>query len=235
MPIYALPKDLWFPPVSEAEDGLLAVGGDLEPERLLLAYRSGIFPWYSRREPILWWSPDPRSVLLPSEFHCSRSLARELRRGTFEVTTDTAFTEVIHACANARRKHERGTWITPAMQAAYIHLHELGHAHAIECWQGGALAGGVYGVCLGGVFFGESMFSRVPNASKVALATLVAQCDALGIHLIDTQVANDHVLSLGAREIPREHYLAQLAGLVELPRDPGAWNWALPSAATTRV
>lgn len=231
MTIYRLPKDLWFPPVDEADDGLLAIGGDLSAERLLLAYRSGIFPWYSRREPILWWSPDQRSVIFPSEFRRARSLAREQRRGTFTVTSDTAFAEVIRACAVVPRKHERGTWITPAMQEAYIHLHELGHAHAIECWRDGALVGGVYGICLGRIFFGESMFSRYPNASKVALATLIDHVVPLGIDLIDTQVANDHVLSLGAREIPRNEYLGHLARLTREPRVPGPWSLRVPGRA----
>ena len=224
MSIYRLPRELWFPPVDEAEDGLLAVGGDLTPGRLLLAYRSGIFPWYSRGEPILWWSPDPRAILLPGEFHCARSLARELKRGSFQVTMDTAFPEVIALCAKAKRKRERGTWIVPAMQKAYTHMHELGHAHSVECWQEGQLAGGLYGVCLGGVFFGESMFSNVPNASKAALAALVARCGAMGIDLIDSQVANDHMLSLGAREIPRAEYIARLRALVDAPRKPGRWQ-----------
>ena len=233
MPIYRLPKELVFPPVDEAEDGLLAVGGDLSPERLLLAYRSGIFPWYSRGEPILWWSPDPRAVIFPHEFHCARSLAREVRRARFTTTMDTAFPEVILACAQIRRRHERGTWIVPAMQEAYIRMHQLGHAHSVECWQEGELVGGVYGLCIGGMFFGESMFSRVPNASKVALATLIAHCAPWNIDLIDSQVANKHVLSLGGREICRDEYLEHLKRLIDRPRTPG--RWVIDPALAARV
>lgn len=224
MSIYRLPRALWFPPVQEAEDGLLAVGGDLSPERLLLAYRSGIFPWFSTGEPILWWSPDPRAVLFPAEFHCSRSLQREIKRGAFKVTMDCVFPEVIVSCAKSKRRHERGTWIVPAMRRAYTELHELGHAHSVECWQDGQLAGGLYGVSLGRMFFGESMFSAVPNASKVALSALVSRCDALGIDLIDSQVVNDHMLSLGAREISRDAYMAHLSQLLERDRKPGRWK-----------
>lgn len=224
MALHRLTRELWFPPVDEADEGLLAFGGDLSPERLLLAYRSGIFPWYSRGEPILWWSPDPRAVLFPEKFHCSRSLARELRRGTFSVTMDLAFAEVIVSCAKARRRHERGTWIVPAMRDAYVRLHQLGYAHSVECWHEGSLAGGLYGVCLGGVFFGESMFSNVPNASKAALAALIAHCPKFGIDLIDSQVANDHMLSLGAVEVTRREYLERLSLLVERERVPGPWK-----------
>lgn len=224
MSIHQLPRALWFPSVEEAEEGLLAIGGDLSPGRLLLAYRSGIFPWFSRGEPILWWSPDPRAVIFPKEFHCSRSLQRDIKRGLFEVTMDRAFPDVILSCAKAKRKHEQGTWIVPAMQRAYTLLHEMGHAHSIECWHEGQLVGGLYGVCLGRIFFGESMFSAAPNASKIAFAALVARCGALGIDLIDSQVANDHMLSLGAREIPRDEYIARLAGLVAAERTPGRWR-----------
>nr|AUN36961.1 leucyl/phenylalanyl-tRNA--protein transferase [uncultured bacterium] len=224
MSIYRLPKALWFPPVDEAEDGLLAVGGDLSPERLLLAYRSGIFPWYSRGEPILWWSPDPRAVLFPGEFHCSRSLAKEIRRGGFSVTMDTAFPQVIQSCAKAPRKHEAGTWIVPQMQAAYIQMHELGYAHSIETWREGQLVGGLYGMCLGGMFFGESKFSSTADASKIALAALVAHCPVWGLALIDSQVANPHMLSLGARDITRTEYLCHLARLLEGERPPGKWT-----------
>lgn len=224
MSIYRLPRALWFPPVQEAEDGLLAVGGDLSPERLLLAYRSGIFPWYSRGEPILWWSPDPRAVLFPNEFHCSRSLARDLKRGVFRVTVDTAFEQVIRSCAKAPRKHEAGTWIVPQMQQAYIHMHTLGHAHSVECWQGDQLVGGLYGIGIGAMFFGESMFSAAPNASKIALATVVAHCAAWGITLIDSQVANPHMLSLGACEIARGEYLDHLKRLIDQEAPPGAWK-----------
>ena len=224
MSIHRLPRALWFPPVEEAEEGLLAIGGDLSPERLLLAYRSGIFPWYSRGEPILWWSPDPRAVVFPDAFHCSRSLQREIKRGTFSVTMDLMFPEVIVSCAKAKRKHEQGTWIVPAMQKAYTQLHELGYAHSVECWCEGRLVGGLYGVCLGRMFFGESMFALEANASKVAFAALVARCGAMGIDLIDSQVVNDHMLSLGACEIPRDEYIGHVERLAGVARKPGRWR-----------
>ena len=223
--MFILNNDIIFPDVSQADEyGMLAIGGDLSVERLLCAYKNGIFPWYNEDEPIIWWSPDPRSVVFPGEFHCSRSLTREFRRGTFEVTMDLAFPEVIQGCAKAKRKHERGTWIVPAMQKAYTDMHLLGHAHSIECWQDGELAGGLYGLCLGGMFFGESMFSRVANASKVAMAVLVAHCAPWGIRLIDSQVANAHTLSLGAREIPRGEYMQYLGRLVGQERQAGPWT-----------
>jgi len=224
MPIYRLTEEIAFPPPSDAEDGLLAVGGDLSVARLLLAYRSGIFPWYSRGEPILWWSPDPRCVLYPEWFHCSRRLGRVLRSGVFRVSMDTAFERVILSCARIRRRHERGTWIVPAMQRAYLNLHEAGFAHSVECWRGDALVGGLYGVCIGGVFFGESMFARESDASKVALATLVRHCGLWGIGLIDSQVANSHMLGLGAREVARDAYLAALGPLLERPTRGGRWT-----------
>ena len=227
MPVYQLTRDLVFPPAHHAESGLLAVGGDLSRERLLLAYRSGIFPWYSDGEPILWWSPDPRMILLPGEFHCSRSLKRVLRNAPFRVTLDRAFAEVISACGETPRPGQEGTWITPEMAAAYIDLHERGYAHSFECWEGGRLVGGLYGVAIGGVFFGESMFSHRDNASKVAMHALVTAALAWGIVLIDCQVANPHLSSLGAREIPRHLFFKVLqSGLGSRP-DTEAWK-ALP-------
>ncbi len=200
--------DIYFPDVELAlvePDGLLAVGGDLEPERLLYAYRNGIFPWYGPDQPILWWSPDPRLVLFPGQLHISRSLARTLRRRHFTVTLDTAFEQVIRECA-APRAGQAGTWITPEMQAAYIRMHKLGHAHSVECWQQGRLVGGLYGVAMGRVFFGESMFTRVADASKVGFVTLVRQLQRRNYRLIDCQVHTGHLESLGAIMLPRREF-----------------------------
>lgn len=202
-----------FPPAAEALDeppGLLAAGGDLSVERLLAAYRRGIFPWYSPGQPILWWCPDPREVLFPQQFHRSRSLSRRERRGDFEIRMDQAFAEVVGACA-APRARERGTWITPEMQAAYEQLHERGYAHSIEVWRDERLVGGVYGVRLGAVFFGESMFSREPDGSKLALSALATRSESLGLQLIDCQMPSPHLASLGSRTLPREEFLALLA------------------------
>jgi leucyl/phenylalanyl-tRNA--protein transferase len=200
--------DIYFPDVEHAllePDGLLAVGGDLEPERLLYAYRNGIFPWYGPDQPILWWSPDPRLVLFPEQLHVSRSLARTLRRRHFTVTLDTAFEKVVSECA-APRPGQAGTWITPEMQAAYIRMHKLGHAHSVECWQQGRLVGGLYGLAMGRVFFGESMFTRVTDASKVGFVTLVRQLQRRDYRLIDCQVHTGHLESLGAGLIPRREF-----------------------------
>jgi leucyl/phenylalanyl-tRNA--protein transferase len=218
------PKDApeWFPPPEQALDdpeGLLAAGGDLSPARLLAAYRRGIFPWYSPGQPVLWWSPDPRTVLFPEEFKVSRSLAKTLRNGQFRIAIDEDFSGVIDGCA-APRPHAPGTWITPEMREAYLHLHRLGHAHSIEARHGGELAGGLYGVRLGGVFFGESMFSRVRDASKVALAHLVSVCGRNSIGVIDCQLASRHLTSLGARSIPRTQFLALLEEWVHLEPVP---------------
>jgi len=211
MPVYRLGEDLAFPPPQAAEpSGLLAVGGDLTPERLLLAYTLGIFPWYDEEQPILWHSPDPRLVLLPRDLCVSRNLRRVLRRGGFEIRLDTAFPEVIRACAEAPRKNAPGTWITDEMTAAYCRLFDLGFAHSAEAWQDGELVGGLYGVSLGGCFFGESMFTRRTDASKAAFVTLVRQLDAWGFDLIDCQITTGHLQRLGAREIPRELYLEDL-------------------------
>jgi leucyl/phenylalanyl-tRNA---protein transferase len=203
----------WFPPPEQAlEDppGLLAAGGDLSCPRLLAAYRRGIFPWYSPGQPVLWWSPDPRAVLFPEEFRCSRSLAKTLRNGGFSTGIDADFAAVIDGCA-APRTASPGTWITSEMRAAYLELHHLGYAHSIEVRRDGALAGGLYGVRLGGVFFGESMFSAARDASKVALAHLVERCDRSGIVVIDCQLYSRHLGSLGARTIPRARFQALLA------------------------
>ena len=231
MPIFALTGEPVFPPPQLAEeDGLLAVGGDLRPERLLEAYRAGIFPWYSDGQPILCWSPDPRLVLFPGEFHRSRSLRKTGKRGIFEVRFDTAFTAVIAACARAPRSYGEGTWITRAMRSAYTRLHRLGYAHSVECWHDGALAGGLYGISLGSCFFGESMFAHMTDASKMALSALVDLCRAWACEFIDCQVTNEHLLSLGAREIPRSDFLERLRRNLERPTRQGCWRDAAPAA-----
>ena len=215
-----LSKDsLSFPPLARAlrePDGLLAAGGDLRPERILAAYRHGCYPWYQQGQPILWWSPDPRFVLLPDELHISRSLGKVLRRQTFEVSYDKAFDRVIDACAGPR-SYADGTWITDAMRQAYLQLHRLGHAHSVEVWQAGELVGGLYGLCIGQVFFGESMFSHVDNASKTAFAHLVPDLKRWGIRLIDCQMQTRHLASFGGRAIDRQTFAEQLAQLVEQP------------------
>lgn len=198
-----------FPPVETAldePDGLLAGGGDLSPERLLAAYSRGIFPWFSPGQPVLWWSPDPREVLVPADFHRSRSLERTLRRRQYTVTMDRAFGDVIAACA-APRRQDHGTWITAGMQAAYGELHARGHAHSIEVWDGDRLVGGTYGVRVRRVFCGESMFSREPDASKVALSWLAGHCPRLGIELIDCQLESPHLRSLGSRPMARADFI----------------------------
>jgi leucyl/phenylalanyl-tRNA---protein transferase len=211
MPFFRLGPEPIFPPPELAEpEGLLAIGGDLTPERLLAAYRQGIFPWYEPGGPILWWSPDPRLILLPTELRITRRLRRTIRQGRFQTLYDTAFGQVIRACAETPREHEDGTWITPEMQQAYIRLHELGHAHCMETWRDGRLVGGIYGVRVGRCFCGESMFHREPDASKVALAALVDRIAAEGVDLIDCQVASEHLIRLGAREIPRAKFLHHL-------------------------
>lgn len=214
-----LGRDDPFPPLGRAlrdPDGLLAAGGDLTVPRLLSAYRQGIFPWFNPGEPILWWSPDPRMVLFPDEFRLSRSLARRLRRPEVEVRVDTAFTRVMQACA-APREGAAGTWIGAPMIAAYAALHEAGHAHSFETWVDGELAGGLYGVAIGAAFYGESMFSRRSDASKIALAHLVERLKQDGFGLIDCQMNTAHLASLGAREIPRAEFAARLAQLTAQP------------------
>jgi leucyl/phenylalanyl-tRNA--protein transferase len=209
----------WFPPLEQALDepeGLLAAGGDLSPPRLLAAYRRGIFPWYSAGQPVLWWAPDPREVLFPADFHCTRSLAKTLRNRGFELSFDRDFAAVVDACA-ARREHSTGTWITPEMHAAYCDLHERGHAHSVEVRLGDALVGGLYGVLVGRVFFGESMFSRERDASKVALARLVERGVVAGLQLIDCQLPTPHLRSLGSRPMPRTEFSALVAQLTAGP------------------
>lgn len=202
-----------FPPVELAmaePNGLLAIGGDLSPQRILTAYRRGIFPWYSGDQPILWWSPNPRTVLFPDKLKISRSLRKTLNKGLFEVRFDTAFDDVIRACASIPRPGQKGTWITPEIHHAYCTLHRMGHAHSVESWLQGRLAGGLYGIRLGQVFYGESMFSHCTDASKVAFVALVERLRQEGVRIIDCQVASSHLFSLGAEEIPRREFVAWL-------------------------
>ena len=226
-----------FPPVEQAlqrPNGLLAAGGDLSPERLLRAYRLGIFPWFSAGEPILWWSPDPRTVLFPGDLRIARSMAKTLRKADFEVRADSAFEQVIQACGEPRSR-QTGTWITAEMQTAYTRLHRLGVAHSIETWRGDELVGGLYGVALGRVFFGESMFSRVTDASKIALVHLVRQLQAWGFELIDCQMHTPLLASFGARQIPRAQFTRRVAELVKYSNVPVPWvldRFNDPHAAT---
>lgn len=225
MPVYLLTDDLIFPPVHLATpEGLLAIGGDLSPERLLLAYQSGIFPWYSEDEPILWWSPDPRLVLYPEELKISRSLSRTIRRGRFRVTMDTSFPQVIQACGRTRVIIGQGTWITPEMEKAYIRLHRLGYAHSVETWYENNLVGGLYGVSLGRCFFGESMFSAMSDASKVALVTLRNYLRKSQFDFIDCQMPTDHLIRLGARKVARNDFIAELHRALSRPTLQGPWN-----------
>ncbi len=217
---YISPMGFEFPdPERAGADGLLAIGGDLSPETLLAAYTSGIFPWFNEGDPILWWSPDPRMVLFPDEFHASRRLARRMRQGRFRITHNAAFTDVMRGCA-APRQWESGTWITEEMIQAYVRLFDLGHAQSIEVWMGDDLAGGSYGVQIGRAFFAESMFSRETDASKVALAHLVQQARREGWLFIDCQFHTAHLASLGAREIPRREYLKLLAEACQPQPEP---------------
>jgi leucyl/phenylalanyl-tRNA--protein transferase len=223
-----------FPPLTSAlkePNGLLAVGGDLSPRRLLAAYRHGIFPWYSEGDPILWWSPDPRMVLFPAELRVTRSLAKTLRNASYEVRFDTAFDDVMRGCA-APRVGQPGTWITAEMRAAYGRLHELGYAHSAETWIDGELAGGLYGVAIGRMFFGESMFTRRRDASKIAFVHLVEHLRAAEYALIDCQMHTEHLASLGARALPRREFARRLKDLVDYDRPPGRWQ--SPPARTQR-
>jgi leucyl/phenylalanyl-tRNA--protein transferase len=220
----------FFPPVEAAlrePNGLLAMGGDLSLECLLDAYCHAIFPWFNPGEPILWWSPDPRMVLVPGEIRVTRSLARRLRNAGFELRVDTAFTDVMHACAEPR-DGEPGTWISSAMVAAYTRLHRAGYAHSIETWHDGRLVGGLYGVAIGRMFYGESMFSREPDASKVALVRLARQLQQWEFGLIDCQMETAHLASLGARTMPRKAFTARLEELVNLPHLSGPWHFDVP-------
>jgi leucyl/phenylalanyl-tRNA--protein transferase len=211
------------PPGSASPEGVMAVGGNLSPGMLLSAYRRGIFPWFSGADPVLWWSPDPRCVLFPSEVHVSRSMGKLLRRGLFSVTLDARFEEVIRSCRNAARPGAPGTWITPAMLGAYLELHRLGYAHSIEAWAEGELAGGMYGVSLGSLFFGESMFSKRSNGSKAALILFAREMASLGLDLLDCQVYSPHLGTLGARVIPRREFLRLLRRGMERSTRRGPW------------
>ncbi|OQD44552.1 leucyl/phenylalanyl-tRNA--protein transferase [Croceivirga radicis] len=211
--MYYLDDQLWFPPVDHANDeGLLAVGGDLSPERLLLAYKSGIFPWFNEDALILWWSPDPRMVLFPKEIKVSKSMRKVLRNSSFELTKNKAFEQVIDNCAQLERKGQEGTWITPKMKAAYLDLHQKGFAVSYEVWQAKDLVGGLYGIDLGRVFCGESMFSLVSNASKYAFIHLAKELETKDYKLIDCQVYTEHLASLGAIEIDRTVFMSYLKG-----------------------
>lgn len=215
-----LPHYLAFPDPRDAlEEGIVAYGGDLSPSRLMMAYRIGIFPWYTLGDPILWWSPDPRLILELNEFKLHRSLRKKL--GQFDIRFDTAFSQVIRECAHAPRRGQKGSWIVPEMIEAYETLHALGHAHSVEAYSGGELVGGLYGVCVGGMFCGESMFAKVPDASKAALAMLVEKLREWGFDCIDCQVPTEHLKSLGAKEVCREDFLTRLAQMLTLP---AAWN-----------
>ncbi len=225
MPVYQLSDELAFPPPAMASPfGILAVGGDLRIERLLLAYRTGIFPWFSEGEPLLWWSPDPRLILPPGRVHISRSLKKLLKKQPFKITLDQAFERVIQRCATIERPGQKGTWIVKEMVAAYIELHRAGFAHSIEAWQDGRLAGGLYGVSIGRAFFGESMFSEVSNASKSVLVYLMRYLQAMGIELFDCQVTTDHLLSMGAFEITRDEFLRRLETALKGETLRGKWS-----------
>jgi len=226
MTIYRLFEEPIFPDPEEADpDGLLAVGGDLSPTRLLTAYANGIFPWYAEGSPILWWSTNPRLVLLPDEFHIPRSLRRVLNKGVFTFTLDTAFKRVIEACSEMPRPEQDGTWIVAEMREAYTLLHELGYAHSVEAWLDGELVGGAYGVSLGRGFFGESMFYRVPDASKAAFAVLVNQLIKWNFSFIDCQQTTRHLLRFGARELQRFRFTALLRESMEHPTREGKWTF----------
>ena len=216
-----------FPPLEQAlahPNGLLAAGADLSPARIVDAYRHGIYPWYSEGQPVLWWSPDPRMVLYVDEFKMSRSLSRRVTRRDFDVRVDTAFDAVIEACATAPRKGQRGTWITGEMMSAYRRMHALGYAHCVEAWREDELVGGLYGLALGKVFFGESMFTRVSDASKVCLAALVALLQQRGVSLIDCQQETEHLASLGARPISRRSFARALNELIHSNAAPAGWK-----------
>ena len=226
MPVYQLTDKLIFPPADLAEkDGLLAIGGDLSPARLLLAYSRGIFPWFAEGDPILWWAPSPRLVIFPDEFKVPKRLSRIMRQGRYAVTLDQAFRQVITGCATSAERQKTGTWITGDMVAAYSRLHDLGYAHSVECWQNDELAGGLYGLSLGGFFFGESMFSRQPNCSKIALVSLVAKLLQWDFDLIDCQMKTAHLMQFGAREIPGAEFQKLLAKSISRPTQKGRWQF----------
>lgn len=224
MPVFRLTERLVFPDPELAEDGLLAVGGDLSVPRLLLAYRSGIFPWFGAEDPLMWWSPPQRAVLRPSHLHLAARTLRHLRQQPFEIRADTAFAAVIDHCSQVPRPGQEGTWITPAMVDAYLALHRAGHAHSLEAWRGGELCGGLYGVALGGAFFGESMFSLVPEASRAALAGLDERLATWGFTLLDGQLPHEGLAGYGFQSVPRALFLADLDLALREPGRPGSWT-----------
>ena len=224
MPVFRLTKALVFPDPELAEDGLLAIGGDLSVERLLLAYRSGIFPWYGEDDPLLWWSPPERALLRPGHLHLSARTRRSLRQHPFEIRFDAAFAQVIGHCSQAPRPGQDGTWITPEMREAYAALHRAGHAHSVEAWRNGELKGGLYGVSLGGAFFGESMFSLESEASRAALQALDAQLAAWGFTLIDGQLPHEGLVGYGFQTVPRGLFLAELAEALRSESRVGSWS-----------
>ncbi len=225
MALFLLTEEPLFPPPEFAEeDGLLAIGGDLSLERLLKAYEMGIFPWYSEGSPILWWSPDPRPVLLPHELKLSRSLRQVIKKGIFRLTMDSSFEEVITSCRQVHTEKSGGTWLTDEMVEAYINLHHEGYAHSVETWVEDRLVGGLYGVSLGAAFFGESMFTRVSNASKVAFVGLVFQLKRWNFHFIDCQVKTEHMLRFGAKEVKRAQFLRMLRKALRAPTRRGRWS-----------
>ncbi len=226
MPVFSLSDKIEFsPPYLASKAGLLAVGGDLSQERLLLAYSMGIFPWYSDGEPILWWSPDPRLVLFPEEIRISKTLKKIIKQDKFRLTIDTAFDQVINSCAQVRIDKSEGTWIVQEMVDAYCRLHAAGFAHSVEAWYQGELAGGIYGVSLGKCFFGESMFSRISNASNITLVKLVEHLKTLSFDMLDCQITTEHLIRFGAREIPRDVFLKQLKKSLETPTRKGKWSF----------
>ena len=225
MPVFQLTDKLIFPPAELAEEnGLLAVGGDLSPERLLLAYSSGIFPWYSEGDPLLWWFTSPRLVIFPAKFKVPKRLSRLVRQEKYSVTMDIAFRQVITECANTDERLKKGTWITNEMIEAYCQLHDIGHAHSVECWLDDELAGGLYGISLGGIFFGESMFSKQPNSSKVALVHLMNKLLEWNFDLIDCQMKTEHLMQFGAQEIPGNHFRKLLDKSIAHPDQRGKWQ-----------
>jgi leucyl/phenylalanyl-tRNA--protein transferase len=226
MPVFQLTDDIVFPKPSLAEEnGLLAIGGDLSPGRLITGYRHGIFPWYSEGDPILWWFTSPRLVIYPNEFRIPKRLVRYMRKPLYRVTMDKAFDQVIESCAGLRTKNGEETWITDEMRNAYCQLHDLGYAHSVECWQNETLAGGLYGIALDRVFFGESMFTSLSNGSKIALASLVNHLKKRGFGLIDCQMTTDHLLRYGAREISGRNFLRHLKDLISTISPDGVWTY----------
>ena len=227
MPVFRLTDDnILFPPPHLAQDGLLAMGGDLSPERLIAAYRNGIFPWYSEGSPILWWSPDPRMIMFPKKIHIARRLRRTLRRGEFHVAADTAFPEIIAQCAHTPRQDQGGTWILPEIIRAYTLLHTRGYAHSVECWRDGELVGGLYGVSVGAAFFAESMYSKVSNASKAALVALAMHCRRRQDIFIDCQMPTAHLARMGAQPVPRQEFLTLLKEATQQRTARGPWKLA---------